>query len=215
MKLRTEDALGYFSTQMLGSLALPAVTVDAQRVVMQGRRRGMSETLTESLWRAALTTGVSRFTVGAPVLLDVEDHCHCARCGLLLVGGNVCMNCDVDPPETRTFDTRESFWWLSYADDSRCAGVAIVRLAGEQSETRAAERARELGLQPAGEWQIAAIQAPEEERALMEAHADCLLTTAEAEVAFAAKAIKTWEAENPGKEFDASGVGVIEPKDLP
>lgn len=110
----------------------------------------------------------------------------------------------------------ENFWWLSYANDEGCAGVAIVRLTGEQTTERAAERARQLGLEPKGEWEIAAIAFPadgdEAELALMARHADRFFTTTEAEGIFAAQSIGSFEEET-GRTVDTSGVGVSHTKE--
>lgn len=111
---------------------------------------------------------------------------------------------------TRTYDGRESFWWLSYADDHRCAGVAIVRVTGEQSAKHAADVARALGLTPAGDWQVMGIQVPEEERALAERFAGRFLTIAEAESAFAAQSIKSFEAQNPDVSLDFGSAEIVE-----
>ena len=145
-------------------------------------------------------------------ILSIE---HCSHCGALLGGmyGTVCMTCDVDPPEedTRTYSTQESLWWLSFADDTTCAGVAIVRLEGEQSTARALDVAQALGITPAGAWQTMGIHVPLEEQAQCEPHAGRFLTPAEAAAAFEAQSIRTFEEENPGREVDPGSFGVVDP----
>jgi hypothetical protein len=135
----------------------------------------------------------------------------CERCGRLRYFG-ACMQCDAEePPATvHTYDGRESLWWLSYADDHRCAGVAIVRVTGEQSAKHAADVARARGLTPAGEWQVMGIQVPEEERALAERFAGRFLTITEAESAFAAQSIKSFEAQNPDVSLDFCPMQIVE-----
>lgn len=59
MKLRTEDALGYFSTQMLGNLALPSVTREAVR---RGERFRTSAYWTEAEEQMGRRAGMSSET---------------------------------------------------------------------------------------------------------------------------------------------------------
>jgi len=124
------------------------------------------------------------------------------------------MNCDVDvvyryPAPPRRRDRAERLWWLSYADDHRCAGVAIVRVTGAQTAEHAADVARALKLTPEGTWQVAAIQMPEEEEALAERYAGRLLTTAEAAAAFEAQSIGSFEEET-GRVVDTEPIHVVD-----
>lgn len=139
----------------------------------------------------------------------------CPRCGAALGGmyGSACMDCDVDPPaETVTYSTTDGLWWLSWADDHRCAGIAIVRVRGEQSTLAAAREAERLDLVPEGAWQLAGIQVPEEQRAVHAPHVGRFLTTAEATELLQAQSLKSFEAENPGKtlDLDQLGIGILD-----
>lgn len=242
-RLRTESQLGWGLCQFLGETCLPSVTVDAvkraearERLMITGRRSGKRAALKAAVEHHARTAKPSREaqpvvldetgffdeeafaeierTMGRTVLItapgarvqavDTDEHA-------FTVGQTVEMTLPDPPPEV-------AFWWLSYANDEGCAGVAIVRLRGEQSTERAAERARQLGLEPKGEWEIAAFSFPadgdEAELALMARHADRFLTTTEAEAAFAAQSIGSFEAET-GRTVDTSGVGVSHTKGSP
>lgn len=222
MKIRTQDALGFFSSQMLGQIALRHVTKEeVQRLVQRtgGRMSGKAAALqlasdiaAQQMVQAA-AYGVSRVPVDGtesapgsvpPQTRSGDPAPNCSRCGALLGGafGNVCMNCEVEPQE-------RGLWWLSYAADGRgCAGVAIVELLGTQTVERAAAHARAMGLEPAGEWQIAGIQFPEEEEALGMQYAGRKLTTAEAESIFGAQSIKGFEEEHPHQQVDMSALGI-------
>lgn len=210
MRLRQDSELGWLMLQLMGALCMPSVTRDAVLAapLMQGRKSGKAAALRflEDSWPRADTdreagTAQPQTRSPGPALMG-GTTASCARCGWPLGGmyGAVCMDCDVDPQDemtTSTYSTTESLWWLSYADDQRCAGVAIVRVTGAQTTEHAADVARALELTPPGQWQVMGLQVPEEERATAEPYAGRFLTTAEAVAAFAARSIKSWEEEHP------------------
>lgn len=201
MRFREHSELGWLMLQLLGALCMRAVTRDAlalalQKPLMAGRKHGKASVMADSDMADAMA-----YAAGLSM---------CKRCGISLYFG-ACMQCDVGPPKepaTFTYDGQESLWWLSYADATRCAGVAIVQVTGEQTATRAAEAARALGIAPEGNWEALGIQMPEEERALKQRFAGRFLTIEEATREFAAQSIKSFEAENPDVTLDLRGLSL-------
>jgi hypothetical protein len=89
-------------------------------------------------------------------------------------------------------------WWLSFANDVLCVGVALVWLDGEQTLERAAQAAADQGIAPqGGPWEVFGCEVPEDERTRHEAYAGRLLTTHEAAAVFGAKRLGDWEDEFP------------------
>lgn len=98
----------------------------------------------------------------------------------------------------RELGVPHQLWWLSFANDMCCAGIALVWLDGEQTLERAAQAAVDQGLTPpGGPWEVFGCEVPEQERAPHLPHAGRLLTTAEAADLFGAKSLGAWEGEYP------------------
>lgn len=107
----------------------------------------------------------------------------------------------------------EALWWLSYADDHRCAGVVILKVTGDQTLRHAAATAERLGLAPKGDWQVAGTAVPEEERAAAERYAGRFLTveelrSEEAQRDFGAQRVGDFEGANPGVTVE---LPIVEP----
>lgn len=202
MKIRIESTLGWMMLSGLGNELVPGVfkpELFPAPPLMQGRARGMTEGLYERA-QLQLHPAQRRHFDEATTL-----HGHARLAGLGL---------DAPEPEVQTYRTDSSLWWLSWANDNGCAGIAIVEVKGEQSAKAAAAVAERLGLVPAGDWQVAGVQIPEQQRAEHEPFVGRFLTTAEAEVAFAAQSIKSYQAEQgieiSDGELQAAGFEVVE-----
>ena len=233
MRFRESSELGWLMLQTLGALCLPYVTRDAQaweaarnRALIgrqSGKRQALFDQLTEGLFidSANLHPKQQEFASVdsgryASKLADAKPTSIAAKARRIVGKREIRTELfDVDRRveelSITTYDSRDSLWWLSWADDHQCAGVAIVQVIGEPSTSNAAHAAEVLGLVPEGAWQLAAIQIPEEERAQCEPHAGRFLTTKEAETIFQAQSIRSWEAENPDRPIDTSEIGVIDP----
>jgi hypothetical protein len=210
MRFRNHSHLGWYALEMLGQISLPSVTRSVveddrkkrvAREIMRERTVARARELAKKLHERSHRGRAGGKTEAMRVAIDEARDFECPAGSNLLITGS---------PEHREYDGQDSLWWLSFADDESCAGVAIVRVSGEQSAERAAEEAGRLGIAPLGHWQIAAIQVPEEERAQAQPYAGRFLTTTEATEVFQAQSIKSFEAET-GREVDCSEIGVVEP----
>lgn len=201
MKIRIESTLGWMMLSGLGNELVPGVfkpELFPEPPLMQRRPLGMTEGLHE---RVHVHPAQRRLALDEATTL--HGHARLAELGL-----------DAPEPEVQTYRTDSSLWWLSWANDNGCAGIAIVEVKGEQSAKAAAAVAERLRLAPVGDWQVAGVQVPEEHRAAHEPFVGRFLTTAEAEAAFAAQSIKSYEAEQGIEigdgELQAAGFEVVE-----
>lgn len=194
MKFRIESTLGWMMLSGLGNELVPGVFKPelfpgpVTAAMLHGsRRRGMSSTFT----------------------FDEASALH-GEAALAAMG----LKPERPEPEVRTYRTDSSLWWLSWAsDESGCAGIAIVEVTGEQSVRAAMMAAERLDLVPAGAWQCAGVQIPEEHRAEHAPFVGRFLTTAEATAAFQAQSVKSFEAEQGIEigdgELQAAGIEFV------
>lgn len=202
MRFRIESTLGWMMLTGLGNELVPGAfkpELVPEPPLMQGRGRGMTEGLYERAQRQLHPAQRRHFDEAT----TLHGHARLTELGL-----------DAPEPEVTTYRTDSSLWWLSWAADGRgCAGIAVVEVEGEQSGEAAARVAARLGLHPAGEWQIAAIQIPEEHRAEHAPLVGRFLTPSEAEAALAAQSIKSYEHEHGVEITDAqladAGIEVV------
>jgi hypothetical protein len=85
----------------------------------------------------------------------------------------------------REAEPTDPLWWLSFSDDAKCLGVAIVAAA---NELETYFRALHLGIHPGG--QMLGLEIPPENRAECAPHQNRLLTVDEAQALFGARSIR-------------------------
>lgn len=221
MKLREHTEVGFLMLQWLGVLVPGAF----RQEVLRGRRTGKSADLRLLADECEpLPTPVQRLIALYPtrkkLMLRARQSLTCPSCGGPITQAQLddphgcCEDCYWKLPDGSVGDRQdrpevyaalerpppEALWWLSFADDTRCAGLAIVSVTGDQTLQHATSTARRLGLVPEGAWQVAGVPVPERFRAQCAPHAGKLLTVdqVDALAELEARSIKSLEAENSG-----------------